>query len=339
VDRCHGRRNVANHSAIEERAAAWLVRRDGGHWTPTDEEDLARWMAQDTAHRVAFLRLEAIDEETKRLRALGAGVDTTVVPAVGQWQQSPFFNAAPDAPPSRSRVWYPAMAASLIVALVVSTAVWLMRPTLRGEEYATPVGGLESIALRDGSGVTLNTATRLQVELRDHERRVELQEGEAYFTVAKDSARPFIVQAGDKRVVAVGTQFAVRREGAEVRVVVTEGSVNLQGDGSAHLASGSVARTKGGDILVQKEPEDDLQALVSWRDGRLTFRDTSLADAVAELNRYNLRHIEIGDPKVGSLRISGTFRPTHYEAFVRLLREGYSLHVAERGDEIILTRN
>ncbi len=78
-----------------------------------------------------------------------------------------------------------------------------------------------------------------------HERRIELQEGEAYFTVAKDPGRPFVVEAGDKRVVAIGTQFAVRREGGEVRVVVTEGSINLQGDRSARLAVGAVAQNPG----------------------------------------------------------------------------------------------
>jgi transmembrane sensor len=227
----------------------------------------------------------------------------------------------------------------LLVSLLAVAAFWLKRPVLRADEYVTQVGGLESVSLRDGSGVTLNTATRIQVELRDHERRIELQEGEAYFTVAKDPGRPFVVEAGDKRVVAIGTQFAVRREGGEVRVVVTEGSINLQGDRSARLAVGAVARTRGADILIQQESTEDLQALVSWRGGRLTFRDTTLADAVAELNRYNVRQIEIGDPKLGALRVSGSFRPTHYEAFVRVLQEGYSIRAADRSDKIILTQN
>jgi len=335
----HAHRNVTNHSLIEQHAAAWLVRRDSGDWTADDEETLSRWLAQDTAHRVAFLRLEAVDEETRRLRALGVGLEPAVVPPVGQWQQSPFFEAVPPERRSRSRVGYAAAAAVLLVALLAGAAFWLKRPAVHADEYVTQVGGLESVSLADGSGVTLNTATRIQVELRDHERRIELREGEAYFTVAKDPGRPFVVEAGDKRVVAIGTQFAVRREGGEVRVVVTEGSIHLQGDRSARLAIGSVARTRGADILIQQESAEDLQALLSWRDGRLTFRDTTLADAVAELNRYNVRQIEIGDRKLGALRVSGSFRPTHYDAFVRLLREGYSIRVADRGDKIILTQN
>jgi transmembrane sensor len=336
---CHARQNVANHRLIEEHAASWLVRRESGHWTPEDADALAHWLSQDTAHRVAFLRLEAVDEETRRLRVLGAGLDSAVVPPVGQWQQSPFFDTPPEQRNPRSRVWYPAVAALLLMALTAGAAFWLMRPIVRANEYVTQVGGLESVSLHDGSGVTLNTATRLRVELRAHERRIELQEGEAYFKVAKDPGRPFVVEAGDMRVVAVGTQFAVRRENGDVRVIVTEGSVNLQGDRSAHLTAGTVARTRGADILVQKEAQEDLQAMVSWRDGRLTFRDTTLADAVAELNRYNARQIEIGDSTLGVLRVSGSFRPTHYDAFVRLLREGYSIRVVARGDKLILTQN
>jgi transmembrane sensor len=326
---------------IEEQAAAWLVRRDSSAWTPDNQEALAQWLAQDTAHRVAFLRLESVDEETRRLRALGAGLEPAAVPAVGQWQQSPFFETQMpvEAREPVSRIGYAAAAAVLLVAFIAGAVFWLNQPTLHADGYVTQVGGLESVTLRDGSGVTLNTATRIQVEWREHERRIELQAGEAYFTVAKDPGRPFVVDAGDKRVVAIGTQFAVRREGGEVRVVVTEGSINLQGDRSARLAAGSVARTHGADILVQQEAAEDLQALVSWRDGRLTFRDTTLADAVAELNRYNVRQIEIGDRKLAALRVSGSFRPTHYEAFVRLLREGYAIRVADQPDKIILTQN
>jgi transmembrane sensor len=339
VVRRRARRNVENHSLIQEQASAWLVKRDSGEWTQSDETALAQWLTAATSHRVAFLRLEAVYEETRRLRALGAGIDSATVPAAGQWQQAPFFDSGSGDRPSRSRLWYPALAAAVIVATAVASAFWLLRPTTPGEQYATQIGGLESVALRDGSGVVLNTATRLQVKWGPHDRLLELQEGEAFFTVAKDPARPFVVQAGDKRVVAVGTQFAVRREGSEVRVVVTDGTVNLQGEGSARLPVGSVAYTRGADILVQNEPVEDLQALISWRDGHLTFRNNTLADAVAEFNRYNTRQIVVEDAKVGALRISGTFRPANSEAFVRLLREGYGIHTAERGNELILTQD
>jgi len=336
------RRNVANHSQIQERAADWLVRRDSGEWTPGDEEQLACWLAESTANRVAFLRLESVYEETQRLKALGAGSDNSVVPPVGHWQQSPFF--APNAaPPDRARrwevPWRRAIAAGLVLAVAVGTGLLVTRFASHAEQYVTRVGAVESVSLQDGSAVTLNTASRIRVELQPNERRIELQEGEAFFKVAKDPTRRFVVIAGDKQVVAVGTQFAVRREGAELRVIVAEGTVSLQGAGNLRLAAGSVARTHGVDQLVQKESAEAVQALLSWREGYLTFHDTTLAEAITEFNRYNSRHIEITDPAVAAIRISGTFRPTHYDAFVRLLQEGYSIRAADHGTNITLTQN
>jgi transmembrane sensor len=283
-----------------------------------------------------------VGEETQRLKALGAGADTGVVPPVGHWQQSPFF-APSAASPERTRRWRiprnRAIAAGLLLAVVAGAGLLLTRFADHGQQYTTPVGTVESVALRDGSAVTLNTGSRVRVELLPRERRIELQAGEAFFSVAKDPTRRFVVAAGNRQVVAVGTQFAVRREGADLRVIVAEGTVSLQGTGSLRLAAGSVARTHGVDLLVQKESPEAVQALLSWREGFLTFHDTTLAEAIDEFNRYNSRHIEITDPAVAAIRISGTFRPTHYEAFVRLLQEGYSIRASDHGTNITLTQN
>lgn len=317
-----GDRNVMNHSQIEERAAAWLAQRESGRWTNEDETELAGWLAEATHHRVAFLRLEAVNEETYRLRALGAGMES------------------PARLPSRARLigkW--AAAACLALVFAAGWAVWTGYFGMSGEHYGTQIGGVQSVSLRDGSAVTLNTATAIRVKLGSSERHIELQEGEAYFSVAKDSARPFIVKAGNQSVVAVGTQFSVRREGSEVRIVVTEGTVSLPAEGGIRVSAGSVIRVRGANALVQHESDEGLRALLSWRQGFLTFRDTTLAEAVNEFNRYNVRHIRIADPGVAQIKISGTFRPTHYDAFVRLLDEGYSIRAEERGPDLVLTQN
>src|SRR6185437_10320636 len=121
-------------------------------------------------------------------------------------------------------------------------------------KYTTPIGGMENIHLMDGSQITLNTNTCIHVLLTGKERRVHLDHGEAFFEVAHDTARPFVVYAGDKRLMAVGTRFAVLRDGDDVRVVVTEGRVRLSESDSvssspagetepAYLTAGDVART------------------------------------------------------------------------------------------------
>jgi transmembrane sensor len=344
---------VTKHKPIEDRAAAWLARRDSDQWAPEDEAQLTGWLAESTAHRVAFLRLEAAWDEARRLKALSAGSDPGVVPPPGQWQRTPFFESVPrsSAPAATSSVrqtpgnrWRKsirlAVAASVLLALVVGANLYVNRFASRGGQYSTPVGGVESVSLQDGSAVTLNTSSRIRIALKPDERRVDLEQGEAYFVVAKDPTRPFVVKAGDKRIVAVGTQFSVRREGTEVSVVVTEGTVRLESAERADslLSAGGVAHSRDGDLLVRNDSVGRAKELLSWRDGYLTFHETALADAVAEFNRYNSRHIEVADPGVASIRISGTFRPTHYEAFVRLLHDGYSIRADEQGSTITLTQ-
>jgi transmembrane sensor len=216
-----------------------------------------------------------------------------------------------------------------------------------GERYATPVGGLASVPMADGSKVTLNTDSQIRIALTDTERRVELGHGEAFFEVSKDPKRPFVVRAGDKRVIAVGTKFSVRRDGDDVEIVVTEGKVRVEdgamGEGSrvgsadVFLTPGSIARADEAGVLVQRKTLPEAEEQLSWRTGWLMFRDQELADAIAEFNRYNVSKIVIQDPAIASLRIEGNFRATNVEAFVRLLESGFPVRAEVRDDQILLT--
>ena len=359
---------MESHELIEEQAAEYLAKRDSGEWTDADQVELEHWMAESTAHRVALLRLEGVWDEARRLKALTAGLQRGAVPSPGQWQQSPFFDSDSEAstqqgvnglPPATPPVSPPenhpgvrkvrvyAVAATLLMALGVGLYV---ASNLTGERYRTPVGGIAQVPLGDGSHITLNTATQLRVELTPRERHVRLDDGEAFFEVAHDSTRPFVVQVGDKRVIAVGTQFSVRRNGADIRVVVTEGKVRIEdrtatpqgaGDGAAgavFVTPGGIASAGDEGIVVQKSGLAEAEEDLSWRQGYLTFHDTSLADAVAEFNRYNLHKIAIEDPSVAAIRISGTFRALNYEAFVRVLDNGFAIHAKTAGDLTTLTK-
>lgn len=351
-----------DHHAIEQRAAAWLARRDGDEWTLEDQAALTEWLDQSTAHRVAFLRLESVWEGARRARVLSTS-SPGVVPPPKKLQESPFFHSVvPETAGSRphrrsSQRW--AVAAALLLAVGIGSAGYVLHWFVPGNVYNTSVGGISSIPLSDGTVVTLNTASRIRVEFEPNERRVVLERGEAYFAVKRNLARPFVVVAGDQRIVDVGTQFSVRRDPSGLRVVVTEGIVRLESpradirsaSGSipvivpknlteidVPLSAGAVAFTQDGDLLIHKESIRQAEEMMSWRRGYLTFHDTTLADAVAEFNRYNVRHITIEDPQVAGIRISGTFRPTDYQAFVRLLRDGYSVDVRDTDEGITLNK-
>lgn len=353
---------------IEEAAGDWLVRRESGQWTQADQARFEQWLDASTENRVAFLRLELAWEESARLKALGAGVPGNQPPPPGQWNLTPFFDshrASPDlrdnpprgtVPHQRTRRF--AIAASVLLAVAAGFGAY-QRWTGDTDRYRTPIGGLASVPIPDGSKITLNTASEIRVAVNERERRIDLRQGEAFFEVAKDPNRPFVVEAGRKRIVAVGTKFSVRRDGESVEVVVTEGKVRVEDasrplrsklvetsgsaalppgvDAPVFLTPGAIAYADEAGVLVQRKTLIEAETHLSWRSGVLMFREQSLADAVAEFNRYNARKIVIADPAVAALKVEGNFRATNVDAFVRLLESGFPVRAAAEENRIVLS--
>lgn len=328
---------------VETTAAQWLARQDSGNWTATDQADLDRWLEESTAHTVAYVRLEAAWARADRYKVLGAGVPAGKIPTPEEFNFSSFFSGRRPRQLRQSLRRARTLAASIVVVLAAAVA-WYLWPS-SGPDYKTPVGGTASVPVADGSQVILNTDSAIRVSLSNTERRVQLDQGEAYFEVAKDPARAFVVSAGNKRIVAVGTKFSVRRLGDDVRVSVTEGKVRIEEEpflagareSMSLVAAGNVANTREGSVLVQHESLAEVEESLSWRNGYLTFREDTLRDAVAEFNRYNSRKIIIEDPAVGDIRLSGKFRTHEYEAFVRLLEGGFPIQARRLDQQIILT--
>ncbi len=342
---------------IERIASEWLAHRISGNWSEDDSVRFAAWLNASTVHRVAFLRLELGWEETRRLKALAAGVRSETPPPPGQWNLSPFFG--PIVPAARRHPFSGRLRLTLAASVLLAATwmgVWFIQPV--GERYATPIGSIASVPMIDGSTVTLNTDSQIRVALTDVERRVDLKQGEAFFKVAKDPKRPFVVEAGGKRFVAVGTQFSVRRVGDTIRVVVTEGKVRVEDaslplrgssvgpPGSASpeslnapiiLSPGAIARVDKGGVLVQRKTLPEAEEELTWRAGVLVFRNETLADAIAEFNRYTTRKVVIADPAVAGLKIEGNFRLNNAPAFLELLEAGFPVRVIQEPDEIVLT--
>jgi transmembrane sensor len=343
---------------MELAAAAWLARRDREEWNDADQAELHAWLSASTAHRVAFIRLQAAWQQAGRLKALASGTTKngallpgdrpgTLLPARSEAQLSRHESLdvqsvardiqRPKIP--RSRVLGTSLAAACLAAAVV--VGWIAWPH-QGTSYRTRIGGIAAISMKDGSTVTLNTNSDIRVALSETERRVDLEQGEAFFEVAKDPSRPFIVRVGDQRVIAVGTKFAVRRESNHVRVVVTEGRVRLEHSEPQHpaevawVSAGGVAVAGVAGVLVQDKSLSDAEERLSWRQGIVVFRETLLSDAVAEFNRYNSRQIYIEDPALGSMRIGGHFRTHNAEGFVRLLAEAFPIRVEDSEGRIVL---
>ena len=341
------------HTAIEDAAAAWLGRRDGG-LTAAQEAELAQWLRADPHNMEAFARLDAAWRVLDRLAAL-----------------RPTGNAEPDAdlPLRRSHgklVWLPVTLATA-AALVVAYVGW-WRPAHEAVSFswtaATEVGGLQKMALPDGSVVALNTDSAVEVGFTAAERRVRLARGEAHFVVAKNPARPFVVEASGVEVRAVGTAFNVRLRPESIEVLVTEGRVrvnDIRGTGTSLITPAGSGPASSAELpvivagqraviplaplanavalapmVVVPVAPAEISQMLAWEDRRLEFDPKPLSALVAEFNRYSRHKLVVADPAIAGLKVGGSFRVSDYDAFVRLLESSFGVTAERLENETVL---
>jgi len=316
--------------AINDDAAAWVARIDAAALDPADQAELDRWLAGDDRRRGAFFRAQSAWRMLDRASVMGAGARDVIEP-----------EAAPErlAPTRRRMLWGGGALAASLVAGIGGAMLWPRSP----DEIETALGEIRRVPLHDGSLAAVNTATRLAVDLRPEIRNVRIDMGEAWFQVAKDRERPFVVTAGDVRVRAVGTAFSVRRLGDGADVQVTEGVVEVwtvnRPDAVRRIAAG--ARTFVNDMAGPAAPVEaslEIDRTLAWRNGQLIFDGDTLADAAAEFNRYNRVKLEI-DPALASERVVGRFRTNEPDAFARAASAMLGARVQIGAERIDVSRN
>lgn len=320
---------------VREAAAYWLMRISSDDYGPKERAAFEAWHSECPEHADAFARakrgLAVVDSHLTdpRLASLGAEVLAETMP----------LNRL-------SRSWV-SVAAAAILALAVGIVVLLSlqeRPGLSPSQVAvkagifeTAVGERSTVSLADGSTIVLNTASRLKVDFSPDERKVILLSGEALFEVAKDSNRPFVVEAGDRRILALGTTFDVwLDEEKSIRVTLVEGRVSVDEiadqKASPDFDEALLDRNEliPGEQLtvVANEPTivalADIKRVTSWRDGNLVFRNDPLTIAVKEINRYSTMQLVLADdPRLEEIGISGVFDTGHSASFVLALQTIY----------------
>jgi transmembrane sensor len=316
---------AVNSNPLDLHASRWLAARDAGPLSPAESEEFNRWLDADIRHRVAFLRMEANWKRAERLRELKP-LDCHVDPDLL-------------AKPVRRR-WPLALAASVIAATIVGA--WAWQQQFGWQHHDTGVGCLEHIVLEDGSVIDLNTNSDLRVRL-GATREVRLLRGEARFQVAPDAQRPFTVEAAGSAVQAVGTAFSVRlHDSKQVDVLVAEGKVSVATERvqrTPPLGAGEAAVLLPDRVSVSRVEAQVLTRRMAWTSGRLEFRGESLADAVAEFNRYNRRQIRLDGDSLGALRVGGSFAATDPDSFVDALASAFDLRVDSEETGTILLRS
>lgn len=309
--------------AIEQQAAAWVAKLDREDADAEMHAALEAWIGADERRRGAYFRASAAWRMLDRASVLSAGA------AVQDFE--------PQAAPSRRRLFGTAIAAGLVAA--VSGFAFLRS---RADVFATAVGEIKSVPLADGSLAELNTGTELAVTLRPDLRSVALKRGEAWFHVAKDRDRPFVVAVDAARVRAVGTAFSVRRRPDGAEILVTEGSVEVWGGGDAaqhrQVAAGyrAFVRNDGGATEVT-EAAAAIERALAWRSGQIVFDGDTLAAAAAEFNRYNQAQIAV-DPALASEPLVGRFGAREPDSFARAAAAMLGAHATVADGKIRIAR-
>ncbi len=333
---------------IEAKAAQWMWRLDRG-LAPEEQDSFFEWLHEDPSHKRAFAKHRS---NWKRLDQLSA------------WRPEHGVKPNPDLlAPSRSswhRYLFTGALAAAAAILVVVSIFSLQRDVQQGpvvEEIIAESEGNRR-ALDDGSEIQMNENTKLDVLFTSAERRVRLERGEAFFTVAKDASRPFVVEVHGIDVSAIGTAFNVRMdERAETfEVLVAEGRVKVDAapelvvDGERREQASQpslLAARQRAIVSVGKAPQpaqiaalsdSEVRRVLSWQRGVVTFEDRSLGAIVAEFNRLNATQIALEDDALATMLISGTFRSDNVAAFARLVEIGFGAEIASQSDELIVLR-
>jgi transmembrane sensor len=313
------------------------VRLHGPHRTPDLEAGFRAWLAADPENARQFERVTEVWD--------AGATPVPGVARVGDWQAG-----------SRRSPTHRWLLAAAVAIVFIAVGFWSADYFLLTPTYATGMGEQRIVRLSDGTRVTLNSDSRVAINYLGVERRVRIDRGEAYFDVAKDASRPFLVRAGEHEVRALGTTFVVRYDARRTAVTLVEGKVSVS---SLPAASTSLERLDAaaralpppaektvlapGQRLVFAEgeapklDEPRIEALIAWRRGEVILDKTALAEAVAEMNRYDQTTLVIDDAAIAQLKVSGIYHTADNENFAAMISRLYGLEVTHREGKIHLT--
>jgi transmembrane sensor len=339
--------------SINEQATRWVARIDAAPLDSASERELEQWLAIDERHRGALFRAEVVWRMLDRANALGAQRSASLpsqaqIGGVSVSVDDMPAEAADTAICRRGMLWSGgAVAASLIVGGLGLRAI-MTRTTPRQTEAAsqrirTTHGEIRHVPLNDGSKVVMNTASVLEVAFTPARRDVRLDAGEAWFEVAKNAARPFVVTAGDANIRAVGTAFSVRKVPGGAEISVTEGVVDvwvrgLERDRRAVGAGASTFVAGAGGVQAPLYDAAEISRRLAWREGVFRFEGETLATAVAEFNRYNRLRMEV-DPGLAAEKVIGRFNIDQPDLFARAVSTMFGARVERSEGSIRIARH
>ncbi len=343
---------------ILEAASKWISRFASDDVTEKDRHDFQLWLEEDEHHQKVFDELRSIEID---LDAIGGftELDSDVLTTELLIAHEEARDLQQQDKPLRSSLPASAMAgiAATISLVVIGLGIWItvLNTALSPEAvtYSTLVGEQEEMMLSDGSIVSLNTSSALSVAFTEEQRNIYLTNGEAYFQVAKDPDRPFVVYAGNDVVEAVGTSFTVYHRDDVLRVSVVEGTVAFGGTPGQGMHdiyrqddTGTVLaqRIDGGQSMTYLDGQEQarvyedsrIEHAASWRQGKLYFESTPLTEIIKEVSYYIPQRIVIVDQNIATYRGSGVFRVDNAEAIVKAFEAAWPVRIVQQSPDLVL---
>lgn len=335
-------RNPRIQAEVRAEAVEWLIAFSEKEVSAEALRRFNEWLRTSPEHVAMYLRVAAFWQDADRIEPKHhRDIERLVREATAE---SNVYSFEPRPIPHRTvhgpLRWLPRpalAAAALLLSVAILAVLWNTR--FRTPTYMTNVGELRTITLADGSVVTLNANSRMTLSFTRTERLIELTDGQALFRVAKEAARPFIVQSNGAKVTAVGTQFDVNRKSSGTVVTVLEGRVSVTAPAAAQPMSpshltGPLLVSAGEQAIVtpaqaSKHRESQTANVAAWTTGLLVFDSESLREVARAFNRQNAKQLIIEDPELQELRISGVFPAAAAGPMVKFLRERFGVHVVE----------
>lgn len=323
------RETGSRREAVRQAAALWVVKLDEPSCSDTDRAAFEAWRVESFEHEAAFEREAAAWARLERLRALRPGDAAAdrdlLVP-----------KRSLRLPSLRRSPWARGMAAAAALALAVTGVMSFGVPTA----YATAIGERRVVVLADNSRIELNTDSKVVVRYRAGVREVKLVRGEAVFEAAKDR-RPFLIKADSAVMQAEpASELAVRLRADGAMVTVRKGVVALDpnpavGHDELRLKAGNAAVYNAVGGRAQAVSDSEIERTLAWRQGAIALNGQSLAQAVAEFNRYNRQQVSIADPSISNLRLAGYFQSTEPKSFVAAVTSAFPVRASEGADGTI----
>jgi transmembrane sensor len=327
-------------STREQAAQAWETFHGTDEASATEHREFGAWAMRSPEHIEAYLRvartMQALKSEDIRWPNTSAEELIREAKAhTGQVVTTLRDEPAVQRPKQRPRVapFAFAMAAALLVAIGVAWTVWLTPQT-----FETGFGEQRFVRLDDGSGITLNTASKIEVKLSKGHRVIRLLQGQALFDVAHDQSRPFDVYTGNSILRAVGTRFDVDVRSDRTTVTIVEGTVSLTHGLNEALPQGNTPLLHVSDRVVidgagPGTPEHNvrLDETTAWTRQQLVFNGRTLGDVADEFNRYNRESIVIDSTELRAEQITGVFKANDPASFLAFLANIPGVRISDDG--------